>query len=415
LIVNPLNKMKILVCNKFYFPKGGDCVYSIELEKLLRKNGHETAFFAMKHSQNYPSVYSNYYPSTVDYSNRNLANFQEQLIRPVYSYEVKKKFNSLLDIFKPDVIHVNNIHSQLSPIIVKEAYKKGIPVVWTLHDYKLICSRYDSMRNEKPCELCYKDKTHVIRHKCLKNSLVASVLAYTEATMWNSDRLERYTSKFISPSNFLKTKMVAGGFSSSKIAVLPNFINENKIAQQLEIKEDYYCFIGRLSKEKGIDTLCEAASGIPNRKLIIIGTGPEEYFLKEKFGSPNIQFLGHKDWHELQPIVAKARFLVIASKWYENNPLSVIEALANGTPVIGANIGGIPELIQDGVNGLLFEPGNCDDLRNKINFFFDNFCSKVENTSLIEQAKKNHSSEEYYTKLMNIYKSLLSNISLVTV
>jgi glycosyltransferase involved in cell wall biosynthesis len=406
--------LKILVCNKFYFPKGGDCVYSIELEKLLIKNGHQTAFFAMNHSQNYPSAFSKFFPSNIDYSNWNLENLQEQVLRPVFSVEVKLKFISLLDAFKPDIVHVNNIHSQLSPIIVKEAYKKGIPVVWTLHDYKLICSRYDSMRNEKPCELCYKDKTNVIRHKCLKNSLIASMLAYTEATMWNSNRLEKYTSKFISPSNFLKTKMVVGGFSSSKIAVLPNFLNENKIAEQPEIKEDYYCFIGRLSKEKGIDTLCEAASGIPNRKLLIIGTGPEENFLKEKFGSPNIQFLGHKNWDELQPIVAKASFLVIASKWYENNPLSVIEALANGTPVIGSNIGGIPELIQDGVNGLLFEPGNSDDLKKKINLFFDNFCSKVDNASLIEQAKKNHSSEEYYTKLMMLYRSLLSNPSLVT-
>ncbi|MFD2514341.1 glycosyltransferase [Pontibacter locisalis] len=406
--------MKILVCNKFYFPKGGDCVYSIELEKLLKKNGHETAFFAMNHPQNHFSTYSQYYPSTVDYSTKNLANLQEQLLRPIFSVEVKKKFNALLEAFKPDIVHVNNIHSQLSPIIVKEAYKKGIPVVWTLHDYKLICSRYDSMRNEKPCELCYQDKTNVIRHKCLKGSLAASMLAYTEATWWSSDRLEKYTSKFISPSTFLKEKMVTGGFNPSKIITLPNFIDEKKIADQPEVKEDYYCFVGRLSKEKGIDTLCEAACKIPSHKLLIIGTGPEEKFLKEKYSCPNIQFLGHKGWIELQPIIAKAKCLVIASKWYENNPLSVIEALANGTPVIGAKIGGIPELIQDGVNGLLFEPGNSDDLKNKIDLFFDSFYSKIDNTSLIEQIKKNHSSEKYYFKLITLYESLLSTPSLIT-
>ena len=160
--------MKILLSNKFYYPKGGDCVYSLELEKLLIKNGHEVGFFAMDNPLNQESIYSKFFPSNVDYSNKNINNLSELVIRPLFSKEVKKKFKALLDEFKPDLLHVNNIHSQLSPIIVQEAHKRKIPVVWTLHDYKLICSRYDCLLDGKPCELCLKTPLMFLKINVLK-------------------------------------------------------------------------------------------------------------------------------------------------------------------------------------------------------------------------------------------------------
>jgi glycosyltransferase involved in cell wall biosynthesis len=398
--------LKILLSNKFYYPKGGDCVYSLELEKLLKKNGHEVAFFAMDNEKNLPSVFSKYFPSVIDYSSRNLSNIKEQVLRPVYSAEVRMKFASLLRDFRPDVVHVNNIHSQLSPVIVKEASEKGIPVVWTLHDYKLICSRYDSLRNERPCELCYTDRRNVIKHRCLKNSLAASLLAYAETMAWNRERIEKYTTRFICPSHFLKTKMMAAGFDEKKLSVFHNFIGEEKIAASPSEKGDYYCFIGRLSREKGIDTLCEAAIQIPDKKLYIVGTGPEENSLREKYKNTNIYFLGHQNWVAVQPILAKAKCIVLASKWYENNPLSIIESLANGTPVIGANIGGIPELIKDGVNGLLFQSGDVIDLKNKIEYFFRELQHKIDPAMLIEQAKIHFNAISYHSQLINLYKSI---------
>lgn len=404
-----MTKLKILLSNKFYYPKAGDCVYSLELEKLLRKNGHEVAFFAMQHSSNLPSQYAAYFPSTVDYSKRNFVNLKEQIVRPIHSAEVQNKFRRLLSDFKPDIVHVNNIHSQLSPLIVKEAYERGIPVIWTLHDYKLLCPRYDSLLNEKPCELCYSDKRNAVRNRCMKNSLSASLLAYMEAVIWSSRKLEQYTTAFVCPSDFIKQKMMKGGFSSQKLKVLNNFIDENRIANSAEQKERYYCYVGRLSKEKGVESLCEAAYQLREYKLYLLGTGPQEGYLKNRYASENIIFCGHQNWNTVRQIIAKAQFMVLPSICFENNPLSIIEAFTNGTPVLGANIGGIPELINSKEKGLLFHPGDTNDLKDKIHFFFNHLSKEMNYDRLIEDARRRFGSQKYYEGLLAIYQNSLSN------
>ncbi len=175
--------MRILLSNKFYYYKGGDSIHAMELEKLLKSQGHDVAFFAMQHHLNQTSDFSSYFPSEVDYSLRNLRNVKKQLLRPIYSREIKRKFLNLMYDFKPDILHVHNIHSQLSPLIVNEAYKRDIPAIWTLHDYKLLCPRYDCQRNEEPCELCFTNKMNVVRYRCIKDSLTASMLAFTVALL----------------------------------------------------------------------------------------------------------------------------------------------------------------------------------------------------------------------------------------
>jgi len=173
--------VRILISNKFYYNRGGGDVYTMELEKLLKKNGHEVAVFSMQHPLNDPSKYSEYFPSEVDINRKDLKNLFKFLIRPFGSLEVRRKFTALLKSFRPDIVHLNNIHSQLSPILAVIAKKHGIPVVWTLHDHKLLCPRYDCIRDQKPCELCFTDKFNVVKYKCMKNSLLASIVAYAEA------------------------------------------------------------------------------------------------------------------------------------------------------------------------------------------------------------------------------------------
>ena len=171
---------RILVANKFYYPRGGDCIYTMGLVDLLRSQGHDVAIFAMQHPENYQTEWNAYFPSEINFSLG--LGLGKAVLRPFGTGEVKRKFNALLDEFHPDIVHLNNIHTQLSPVIAELAHQRGIKVVWTLHDYKLLCPCYDCLRNGNVvCEDCFVDKTNVLKNKCMKNSLFASYIAYKEA------------------------------------------------------------------------------------------------------------------------------------------------------------------------------------------------------------------------------------------
>lgn len=402
--------MKILYVNKFYYPRGGDCIYTIELEKLLNSRGHQTAVFSMHHEQNLPNQYSRFWASALEYSGKNPANLKETLLRPIYSSEVRRKFISLLDFFKPDVVHLNNIHTQISPIVAEISHKLGIKVVWTLHDYKVICPSYLCLRDNMPCELCIKNKRNVIKYKCIKASTIGSIVGYAEAIKWNLEKLQTYTDRFVCPSNFMKNLMLKAGGVENKYSVIHNFIQDEKILTEPVQKDNYFCYVGRLSNEKGIATLLEAMKVLPEYNLKVIGGGPLEGELVKKYSEiSNVEFLGFIKWEEIQQIVKKANFSVIPSKCYENNPLSVIESFALGTPVIGSRIGGIPELIIEGYNGLLFETGNCMDLAKKIRYFYAELADKNLGKNTIEFSQQKFSSNVYYDKINKVYSEVLSN------
>lgn len=388
--------MKILLSNKFYYRRGGDCIYMLNLEQLLKEHGHEVAVFAMDYPENLDTPWKKYFPSNM---NKLMA-----LTRPFGSQEVKRKFGRLLDDFNPDVVHINNVHTQLSPVIAELARKRCIKVVWTLHDYKLLCPRYDCLRDGKEiCEKCFGgDKTPCKIYRCMKGSRLASEVGYREAVMWNRERLEACTDLFICPSGFMAEKMAQGGFRKEKLKVLCNFIDTKKCRKDNYDKEDYYCYVGRLSHEKGVTTLIEAAARLPYR-LKVIGGGPllEQLKIKNEQLKGNVEFLGFRQWDDIKDIVGKARFTVIPSEWYENNPLSVIEAQCLGTPVLGARIGGIPELIDEGRNGMTFESGNTNDLTEKIKTMFD---VKFDYKGIADVAMKHYNAENYYKEIMKIYE-----------
>lgn len=390
--------MKILLANKFYYRRGGDCIYMLNLEKLLKAHGHEVAVFAMDYPENLDTPWKKYFP-------KNMSKLMA-FTRPFGSHEVKSTFKKLLDDFKPDVVHLNNVHTQLSPVMAELAHQRGIKVVWTLHDYKLLCPRYDCLKNGNTiCETCFNgDKKACLDNKCMKGSKLASFIGFKEAIIWNRERLEASTDVFICPSQFMADKMVQGGFSKSKMQILCNFIDVEKCkfsstdgtddVELLPKKEDYYCFIGRLSHEKGAKTLIETANQLPY-KLVIIGGGPLMDELKS-VAHTNIEFVGFKQWDDIKQLVGKARFSVIPSEWYENNPLSVIEAQCLGTPVLGANIGGIPELTD-----YTFSSGNIADLKTMIEKMWN---SEFDYQQIASDAQHRYDAETYYDKLINIYK-----------
>ncbi|MBN1181908.1 MAG: glycosyltransferase [Bacteroidales bacterium] len=402
--------MKILLANKFYYPRGGDCIYTIGLEKLLKDKGHDVAVFSMQHPSNRASEYSSYFPSHIDFNKRSLRSFISLLVRPFGSSEVSVKFTRLINDFKPDIVHLNNIHSQLSPVIALISHKYNIPVVWTLHDYKLICPAYLLLSNGKPCVACLDNKWSVVKKRCIKNNWLASLVAYWEARYWNSSRLSEITDRFISPSNFLKEKMMAGGINPAKIETLHNFIDISSHKVTTEADSNYYCYVGRLSSEKGIETLLKAASGLPGFKLNIIGTGPLEELLISGNRLDHVEFLGYRTGSELNSIISRARFLVIPSEVYENNPLTVLEALSLGVPVLGSNMGGIPELVNPGLNGLLFESGNVMDLQEKITYMWQN-SEEFNRDAIAKDAQSNSNANNYYDKLFHIYKSVIERIN----
>lgn len=387
--------MRILLSNKFYYRRGGDCIYTLNLEQLLKAHGHDVAVFAMDYPENIDTPWRKYFP-------QNMSKLMA-LTRPFGSREVRAKFNRLLDDFRPDVVHLNNIHTQLSPVIAELAHGRGIRTVWTLHDYKLLCPRYDCLRGGKEiCELCFSsDKSPCKTYRCMKGSRLASLVGYREAVTWNRKRLEECTDLFVCPSRFMADKMAQGGFNKDKLKVLCNFIDIEKCRKDGYAKDDYYCYVGRLSHEKGVATLIEAAARLPY-KLKVIGGGElsEELRIKSEELKGKVEFLGFRQWTDIKDIVGKARFTVIPSEWYENNPLSVIEAECLGTPVLGSRIGGIPELIDEGMNGMTFESGNAGDLAEKIKAMYN---ADFDYKAIADAAMKRYNAESYYGEIMKCY------------
>ena len=391
---------KILLINKFYYNRGGDCMAVLNTEQLLKAHGHEVAIFSMKYEQNLPSAWEIYFPEKINFATRNPFAISRTIARLFKPKDVAKQFNKLLDDFKPDVVHLHNIHSYISPVVAEIAHQKGIRVVWTMHDYKLICPAYTCLNHGTVCEQCFTDKSRILINKCLRNSFLASLFGWLEAIYWNRTKLAKSTDCFISPSQFLKTKMVAAGFPAEKIEVLPNFMPQ--IIDSTASKKHYYCYVGRISEEKGIDTLLKAAIQLPF-SLKVIGDGPLLNVFRNEFIAENIEFLGYLSTEKLFEIVKKARCVVIPSVWYENNPFSAIEALCLGTPVLGSRIGGIPELIEEGVNGFLFTPKNILELKEKIDLCFSHFHDGYTFEKIARQAQNKFSSETFYNKLIEIY------------
>jgi glycosyltransferase involved in cell wall biosynthesis len=392
--------MRILLANKFYYRRGGDCVYTINLQELLEANGHEVAIFAMQFPDNLPTKWQKYFPSEVSFSPRKPIKFFKAIFRPFFSFEVWWKFRKLINDFKPDVVHLNNIHTQLSPLIAKMAHDRGIKVVWTLHDYKLLCPRYDCLREGKSCELCvHGDQHKTIAYRCVKGSILASLVAWLEIKIWNRERLDSYVDTFICPSRFIREKMTQGGYEEKKLCVKYNFMNEEKTHGPDISRGNHYCFVGRLSKEKGIQTLLRVAAQLPY-PLKVVGTGPLEPSLRAEFSAfPQIEFFGHCDWPRCREILAGAVCCVIPSEWYENNPLSLVESLMLGTPVLCADIGGLPEMASLSSQVSSFTSGDSADLEKQIRAIFQKpFLTKELDCDFF-------SGSTYWTALKSIYNT----------
>ncbi|MFA6417092.1 MAG: glycosyltransferase [Patescibacteria group bacterium] len=404
--------MRILQVNKFHYARGGADKYYLSLGKALEQAGNEVAYFSMQHPKNEVTPYAKYFVSRLSF---NEGGFKDKLKSPgrmIYSLEAKRKFKKLVADFKPEIIHIHNIYHQLSPSILDVAKKAGIPVVMHVHDYKLICPNYQLFAHGEICEACKPHKYYkCAQKKCFKDSRSKSFLAALEMYLHHSvlKIYERNITTFITPSAFMKSKLVEWGWPAVKIKVIVNpFDAQMSLSLNEEIPplEKYLLYFGRLSEEKGLKTLIEAAA-LTGAKLKFVGDGPQKIELDTlaKKINAHLEFLGFKSGEELKQLILKARAVVIPSIWLENMPLSLLEALSLGKVVIASNIGGIPEIIKDGDNGLLFIPGNIKDLVRKINDLDVLDLDKIGREA--KESVKNFNEPENLKQVTNVYHELL--------
>lgn len=406
--------MNILQVNKYNYFAGGSERYYIDVSNLLKRNGHKVAYFSMQSPKNHKSIWNKYFSKFVPLDNVKLNNFVGVFLSMVYSNDSRVKIARLMDEFKPDIVHIHNIYNHISPSILYEIRKRGIPVVYTLHDYHLITPNYIFFHNGNICEKI-KGGNYLgsILHKCVRGSLPGTILTTTVFMIHSFlGSYSKNVNLFISPSLFLKNKMVEYGYDSKKIIHLPNFIN--KIARKkVGGAKSYVLYFGQIYEHKGIFTLVEVAKLLPHIKFKIAGTGPDEKKLKQLIKSEkinNIELLGFLNQSKLSRAISNSNFVIVPSLWYENMPYSILEAFANGKPVIASKIGGIPEIVRSGKNGFLFRPGNSQEFANKIQFLWDR-PKLVKKFGL--RAKSNvedkYNPETHYNKLMGLYKIVQDN------
>lgn len=367
--------MRILMINKFLHPNGGSETYIFKLGKQLEAMGHEVQYFGMEHQGRCVGNRVNAYTADMDFHGGSKLAKLTYPIKTIYSSEARKKLRLVLADFRPDVCHLNNFNYQLTPSILLEIAKwkkEGHPcrVIFTAHDLQLVCPNHmcSNPKTGENCEKCLGGQfASCVKGRCIHGSLAKSVIGMLEAVIWNGCGVYRNIDTIICCSEFLKTKMDSNPLFAERTVALHNFVD--RVEPVETEKKDYILYFGRFSREKGFHTLLQAARELPEIPFIFAGTGPLE---GEIAGIPNVNNVGFQRGQVLENLIRQARFSLCPSEVYENCPFSVMESQLYGTPVLGADIGGIPELIEPGVTGELFESGNAAQLKKKIQRLWGN-------------------------------------------
>lgn len=412
--------------NKFHYLRGGSETYHFAVGKALEQRGHEVAWFAMEDSKNEPTKWTKYFVSPADYtSDQGFIQQAKAATTLIYSRESKIKFEKLLKVFRPDVIHLNLVHRQLTFSILDAPSAQGIPVVYTSHDYIPICpncTMLDSHLNI--CEACLeKGFLNCVKKRCVKDSLIKSLLAAAEATYLHQRGVYKKFNKVIAPSNFMKKKLLQGDFEDRQVVVMQNFVDNEllDVARSTSYRrEKYFLYFGRLSQEKGVDlvvsSFLDAFQKIDKDwKLLIAGDGPckDEIsrLIDEANASDRIILLGHLQQDKMREYIKRASFTIMGSRWYENMPFSIVESFAFGKPVIGANLGGIPEMITSNKTGFLVDANSTAAMTSAIEraAVIDQPTYDDMQTRCKEYVLERCSQDRYVDQLLNLYEGLIES------
>ncbi|MBR5597738.1 MAG: glycosyltransferase [Lachnospiraceae bacterium] len=412
--------MRILLVNYRYFVSGGPERYMFNIKKVLEEKGHEVIPFSIHSNKNVLTEYSKYFVEPI--GSRDATYFEEckktpkviwqMLSRSIYSLEVKKAIQREIKEVNPDLVYIIHFVNKLSPSVIRGAKQMGLPVVLRLSDYFLLCPRFDFLYNKKICEECLtKGYGQCIKKRCVKNSLFASMVRVLSMKIHNWMDIYRDVDMFITPSEFLKKKLIDNGFDKEKITCIPTFTEVTKSIIEPSVGE-YGLYFGRITEEKGVETVVKAYEMLPEHKVKIMGDDTTEEAIKLKDhcaekNLSNIEFVGFKQGEELEEIIRNSRFVLIPSIWYDNLPNTALEAFRNGKPVIASNIGSLPELVIDSYNGYLFTAGNVQELVAAIVRLNDEKQVLKMGGNSLEQLKTRFSVNKHYVELMNIYSQLV--------
>lgn len=337
--------MKILIAHNAYQHRGGeDAVVEAEIS-LLQEHGHDI------------QTYRQHNDALKDMPRAAAA------VSTIWSQRSATDIDALCRQFRPDVIHVHNTFPLISPSLYWAAYRRGVPVVQTLHNFRLLCPQAIFMRDGKTCEDCIgRLPWRAVTRKCYRASatqsaVIAGMLAVHRAAGTYRHRVTRY----IALNRFARDKYIQGGLPAERLRIKPNFAPSTGQPSWDERRGGLY--VGRLSAEKGIDVLAGAMWSVPGVQIGVIGSGPLEPLASQAFGSG---YLGYLPLDDIMARMGRAQFLVLPSTCYENSPRTIVEAFSCGLPVIASRLGALADIVQDGATGLLFNPGDPKDLAAKI-------------------------------------------------
>jgi glycosyltransferase involved in cell wall biosynthesis len=335
-------------------------------------------------------------------------------VSTIYNSASAKKLKEKIRLLAPDIIHIHNFFFMASPSIILEAFKSKIPVIVTIQNFRLLCVNALFLRNNRVCELC-KDKFfpyYGIIYKCYHNSVLESAIvgamgAFHKLTGTWQKKVDRY----ITPAIFMKTKLINSSLKlrGDQISIKRNFINDPGFTTGVE-RKNFFLFVGRLAIEKGIETIVEAISVLSAEQLIVVGDGPEKEKLLRRYSqSANINFIGKKQKPEVLSLMKECKALLFPSIWFEGLPLTIVEAFATGTPVLASRLGAMEEMVQPGVNGLLFDPGDARSITDSLNDFNNRIVS--DDYTMYEGARNsylnNYHPDKCYQQIIQIYQDVI--------
>lgn len=410
----PATGLRILQVDKFLRRFGGAAAYMLDLGGQLQRRGHRVEYFAAWHPDNIASTYEAVLPHVEGYDPPpdRLGARVRAGAGMFWSRNAARAMSQVLDDFQPDVVHLHNIYHQLSPSILRPIARRGIPMVMTLHDFKLICPTYRLHDGNSSCEACLGGGFHnAVLRRCKSGSVANSAVLAAETALHRWLGAYDPVDVFVCPSRFLLDKLVEGGFDRRRLRHIPNFTSV-ELADAPPVADGAVLNVGRMSQEKGLDTLIEACALAPARPLRIAGEGGLEGQLRDLAGrvAPDTTtFLGHLDQARVRAEIDGARTVVFPARGYENMPLAIIETMARGVPVIVTDIGGSPELVADG-GGLSVPPDDPVALRAAIDRLDDDETVRRLGQQGIDLVASRYTPDAHVAAIEDLYSGLIGTL-----
>jgi glycosyltransferase involved in cell wall biosynthesis len=406
--------MRILYCNKYNYPFSGTEVYLFELMELMRSEGHEVALFSMADPRGEPTPYDHHFVPHIEFKNqKGLFANARHVAHAIYSCEARQRIRAMIKEFQPDVAHVRNIYHHLSPSILWELRARGVPVIYHLNDFKLLCPTYNLVSRGEACEACTGGSFwHAMRPGCYPG-MSARITLTAEAYVhkWLGT-YRKCVDRFLAPSQFVRDTFVAHGWEATKFEVLPHFQKLPLRIEPAPEKDSPLLYFGRLSPEKGVDDLITAMQRVPHLRLVVAGDGPQRGELHDlaiKLGLTNVEFAGHVRGADLDALITRSRFTVLPSHAYETLGKTILESYAQSRAVVASDLGSRRELVHQGETGILYPAGNVDRLAEAIaSLSALPDLAKQMGRAGRELVRERYTSAQHYRAIESLYRQMIA-------